>query len=283
MSRQRNQALNKSLVQEQFGAHAAAYATSAVHAKGASLGRLVELVRPQATWHVLDVATGAGHTAAAFAPHVARVIASDLTDAMLAEAGKLAVAKGLANIHTTKADAEALPFDDAGFDLVTCRIAPHHFPDVARFVAEAARVLKPGGVFAVVDNIAPDGESTPGFASADLEEAARAYNAFEALRDPSHGRCLGLAEWTRVMTQQGFTVVHKERLPKDMAFAPWAQRMGADAATMQRLGTKLTGGTPALRAFLKPREADGGVWFTLDEAIVIARKPDAEGQAPAAR
>jgi hypothetical protein len=52
MSRQRNQALNKSLVQEQFGAHAAAYATSAVHAKGASLGRLVELVRPQATWHV---------------------------------------------------------------------------------------------------------------------------------------------------------------------------------------------------------------------------------------
>ena len=42
--------MNKSLVQQQFGAHAAAYATSSVHAKGASLGRLVELVRPKPSW-----------------------------------------------------------------------------------------------------------------------------------------------------------------------------------------------------------------------------------------
>lgn len=267
--------MNKSLVQEQFGAHAAAYATSAVHAKGASLARLVELVQPQGNWTALDVATGAGHTAAAFAPHVARVIASDLTDEMLAEAAKLAKGKGLANIETAKADAEALPFQDASFDLVTCRIAPHHFPNVARFVAEVARVLRRGGTFALVDNIAPDSESTPGFAQPDLAEAARAYNAFEALRDPSHGRCLGLGEWSELLSGSGFKIVHKERLPKDMAFAPWAERMGADAETMARLTAMLTQGTPALRAFLKTREVDGALWFTLDEAIVIARKPDA--------
>ena len=69
--------MTKTLVQQQFGAHAAAYATSAVHAKGASLGRLVELVQPKSDWRALDIATGAGHTAAAFAPHVAHVIASD--------------------------------------------------------------------------------------------------------------------------------------------------------------------------------------------------------------
>jgi ubiquinone/menaquinone biosynthesis C-methylase UbiE len=275
--------MNKTLVQEQFGAHAAAYATSAVHAKGASLARLVDLVRPQSHWRALDVATGAGHTAAAFAPHVASVVASDLTDEMLTEAAKLAKSKGFANMQTAKADAEALPFDDAGFDLVTCRIAPHHFPDVARFVAEVGRVLKPGGVFALVDNIAPDAESTPGFTTADLKDAARAYNAFEALRDPSHGRCLGLAEWTRLLTQEGFAIVHKERLPKDMAFAPWAERMGADAATMARLSAMLTGGTPALRAFLRPREVDGSLWFTLDEAIVIARKPEAASHPSGAR
>ena len=90
--------MTKSLVQQQFGAHAAAYATSIVHAKGASLGRLVELVKPEPHWQALDVATGAGHTAAAFAPHVARVIASDLTEEMLQEAGKLAAAKGFANM-----------------------------------------------------------------------------------------------------------------------------------------------------------------------------------------
>ena len=265
--------MTKSLVQQQFGAHAAAYATSAVHARGASLVRLVELVQPQKHWQVLDVATGAGHTAAAFAPHVARAVASDLTEEMLIEAGKLAAAKGFASMVTARADAEALPFADAEFDLVTCRIAPHHFPDIPTFVAEAWRVLRAGGTFALVDNIAPDAESTPGFPADALSEAARAYNAFEALRDPSHGRCLGMAEWSDVIAATGFTLAHKERTPKDMEFAPWAERMGCDAATVERLRAMLTEGTPALQVFLKPRLEDAKLWFTLDEAILIARKP----------
>ncbi|KAB2920204.1 MAG: methyltransferase domain-containing protein [Hyphomicrobiaceae bacterium] len=265
--------MTKSLVQQQFGAHAAAYATSVVHAKGASLGRLVELVRPQKHWQALDIATGAGHTAAAFAPHVATVIASDLTDEMLAEAGKLAADKGLANMHTRRADAEALPFDDASFDLVTCRIAPHHFPDVPLFVAEVWRVLKASGIFALVDNIAPDAESTPGYSSTQLRDAAVTYNAFEKIRDPSHGRCLGLAEWNEVIGDTGFELLHMERLAKDMEFEPWAERLGADASTVARLRAMLTEGTPALKAFLKPREEEGRLWFTLDEAVLIARKP----------
>jgi ubiquinone/menaquinone biosynthesis C-methylase UbiE len=262
----------KSLVEQQFGAHAAAYATSTVHAKGASLGRLVELVRPQRHWQALDIATGAGHTAAAFAPHVANVIASDLTPEMLQEAGKLASAKGYANMATARADAEALPFQDGRFDLVTCRIAAHHFADVARFAAEVNRVLKPGGTFALVDNISPDAESTPGFTDAALADAAAAYNAFEKLRDPSHGRCLGMTEWSDLLQRQGLAVTHKERLPKDMEFDPWATRMGCDAATIARLRTMLTDGSPALQAFLRPRLENGALWFTLDEAIIVARK-----------
>ena len=265
--------MNKSLVQQQFGAHAAAYVTSTVHAKGASLGRLVELVAPQPTWAALDVATGAGHTAAAFAPHVGTVIASDLTSEMLEEAAKLAKSKGLANMETARADAEALPFADGQFDLVTCRIAPHHFPDVAAFAAGVWRVLKAGGTFALVDNIAPDALSTPGFSAGELSQAAQIYNAFEKVRDPSHARCLGMAEWTEVLSDQGFVVVHTERLPKDMEFQPWAARMGTDAATVERLRSMLLEGTPALRAFLKPRREQEQLWFTLDEAILIARRP----------
>jgi ubiquinone/menaquinone biosynthesis C-methylase UbiE len=266
--------MSKSLVQQQFGTHAAAYATSSVHAKGASLARLVELIAPQADWQALDIATGAGHTAAAFAPHVARVIASDLTEEMLQEAAKLAAAKGFANMETARADAEALPFADGRFDLVTCRIAAHHFPDVPTFAAEVQRVLKAGGTFALVDNISPDVESTPGFAPAELREAALVYNAFEKLRDPSHGRCLGMAEWTEVLSDRGLEVVHKERLPKDMEFQPWAERLGSDARTIERLRAMLAEGSPALKAFLKPRVDEAGkLWFTLDEAIVIARKP----------
>jgi ubiquinone/menaquinone biosynthesis C-methylase UbiE len=265
--------MTKSLVQQQFGAHAAAYATSTVHAKGASLARLIELVRPEPHWHALDVATGAGHTAAAFAPHVARVIASDITEEMLAEARKLAAEKNLANMETTSADAAALPFADVRFDLVTCRIAPHHFLDIPMFVSEVWRVLKPGGAFALVDNIAPDSESTPGFSNAELHDASLTYNAFEKIRDPSHGRCLGMAEWSEIITDTGFDLVHKERLSKDMEFQPWAERLGADAETIERLRIMLTEAGPALQAFLKPRLEAGSLWFTLDEAIVIARKP----------
>jgi ubiquinone/menaquinone biosynthesis C-methylase UbiE len=269
---QRGDLMSKSLVQQQFGAHAAAYATSPVHAKGASLGRLVELVQPQPHWRALDIATGAGHTAAAFAPHVAHVIASDITDEMLEEARKLAAAKGLANIETAVADAEALPFADARFQLVTCRIAAHHFPDVGRFVAEVRRVLEPGATFALVDNISPDSASMPGFSAAELTDAAIAYNAFEKLRDKSHGRCLGLAEWRDVITAAGLDVLHHEILPKAMEFAPWAARMEADAATTARLRAMLEEGTPALKAFLKLRLDAGALWFNLDEAVVIARK-----------
>jgi ubiquinone/menaquinone biosynthesis C-methylase UbiE len=264
--------MTKSLVQQQFGAHAAAYATSAVHAKGASLGRLVELVKPESHWQALDIATGAGHTAAAFAPHVARVVASDITDEMLDEAKKLAAAKGLANIETAVADAEALPFDEGRFDLVTCRIAAHHFPDVARFVDEVRRVLKPGGTFALVDNISPDALSTPGFSQAELADAAATYNAFEKLRDPSHGRCLGLAEWTALVAGGGLEVLHREILPKAMEFGPWVARMEVDAGTTQRLRSMLEDGTPAFKAFLRPRVDADVLWFTLDEAILIARK-----------
>jgi ubiquinone/menaquinone biosynthesis C-methylase UbiE len=265
--------MNKSLVQQQFGAHAAAYATSTVHAKGSSLGRLIELVQPQADWQALDIATGAGHTAAAFAPHVAHVIASDITAEMLAEARKLAAARGFANMEVVTADAEALPFPDARFDLVTSRIAPHHFPDVRQFVREVHRVLRPGGTFALVDNISPDALSTPGFPAAVLADAAAAYNTFEKLRDKSHGRCLGLAEWTDVIAEAGLEVQHREILPKAMEFAPWVERMDVDAVTVARLRKMLEDGAPALKAFLKPSLDGDALWFNLDEAIVLARKP----------
>jgi len=265
--------VNKSLVQQQFGAHAASYATSFVHAKGASLERLTALVAPQPHWQGLDIATGAGHTALAFAPHIAHIIASDLTEEMLEQTAQLAAAQGCANLQTAHADAEALPFADRRFDLVTCRIAAHHFADAAAFVAEVWRVLRPGGTFALVDNVSPDAESTPGFSDAALNEAALAYNAFEKLRDASHVRCLGMLEWRNLLARRGFTLLHRERLPKTMALRPWAVRMGCDAATLKRLAAMLTEGSAALQAFLKPQQEGEELLFTLDEVILIAVKP----------
>ena len=264
--------MSKSLVQKQFGANAAAYTTSVIHAVGDSLGRIVEVVRPQPSWSALDIATGAGHTAAAIAPFVASVIASDVTPEMLEEASSLAARRGLSNMKTAAADAEALPFMDASFDLATCRIAPHHFSDVPRFVSEARRVLRDGGVFALVDNIAPDDISTPGYVKSELHDAAVTYNTFEKLRDPSHARALTLTEWLEVLDDAGLVVEHREILPKSMAFKDWAQRMRVAPDTMARLDEMLATGTPAFRSFMRPRQENGEVWFTLDEVLIVARK-----------
>lgn len=260
-----------SLVQKQFGAAAADYAASAVHASGLSLGRLVALVSPQPDWHALDVATGAGHMALAFAPLVAHVVASDITDEMLAEARKLAAARGSANVETAHAEADNLPFPDASFDLVTCRLAAHHFPEPAAFVGEAWRVLKPGGTFALVDNIGPDAARMPKASAAELRDADMLYNNYEELRDPSHVRALSLVEWLGLLGDAGFTDAHHEQLDQDIAFKPWTQRMRCSPEIVERLHHLLD--NDLLRAFLRPREEMGEGVFTLQEAIIVARKP----------
>jgi ubiquinone/menaquinone biosynthesis C-methylase UbiE len=266
-------ASDKDLVQRQFGSHAAAYVTSAVHAKGASLSRVVELVAPQPGWRALDVATGAGHMALAFAPHVAHVTASDITPEMLAEAAGLAARQGHGNVTTAHADAEELPFADASFDLVSCRIAPHHFTDVQRFIAETVRVLRPGGTFALVDNIAPDTETTPGFSADELAAADIVYNLFEKTRDPSHGRALTAAAWRGLVAGTGLVVEHQEIMDKSMPFAPWVKQQSVPADRIGRLRAMAHESSACLRAFLKPTPLENGDWqFTLRELVLIARR-----------
>lgn len=253
---------NKTLIQQQFGANAAAYATSTVHAKGASLPRLIELTRPHAGWRALDIATGAGHTAFAFAPHVAHVTASDLTPEMLTVAARLAQEKGLNNVAFREADAENLPFDAATFDLVTCRIAPHHFADVPRFVQECARVLTPGGVLAIVDNIVP---ADP--------PAAEFINAFEKFRDPSHARCLTAEEWATAYQQAGITLTHAEEARKAMNFDAWADNMNASPETRAALRQMLQTAPPIAKEFFAPQFLeDGTITFYLSEGIFIGTK-----------
>src|SRR5258708_2114501 len=221
---------SKSLGQERFGAFAAAYATSRPHAKGNSLLRLVELVAPQQTWIALDIATGAGHVALALAPRLAHVVASDLTPQMLGVARGLAREREILNMSVAEMRAEALPFADLTFDLVTCRIAPHHFATLSKFVPESARVLRPGGVFGLVENVSPDASMMEGDAGP-LSAAANEYNAFEKLRDPSHVRCLTLTEWRDLVARAVLEERHVELLDKPMVFGPWADQQNVSNAT----------------------------------------------------
>lgn len=263
------------VIRSKFGPAAADYASSEVHAKGESLARIVELVAPQKTWTALDVATGAGHTAAVFAPHVASIVASDITDEMLKEAAKLAASRGLANMSTAPASAGALPFPDESFDLVCCRLAAHHFPSLEDFVTEVHRVLKKGGRFALVDNVAPDQERLPGTTGDDIDDAISAYNAFEKLRDPSHGFAPPPEYWLELLRNAGLAIVAEEQIEKELAFDPWVARMRCTPEVVAELKDILSGGNAALRTFLKPRiDAQGALHFTLQELLLVADKKD---------
>jgi ubiquinone/menaquinone biosynthesis C-methylase UbiE len=176
------------LPQAVFAQRAAFYATSAVHKDKAVLDRLVELARVQPTDRVLDVATGTGHTAFAFAPQVREVIATDVTPEMLSEGEKLKSELGMRNVEFRIADAHDLPFEDTSFDVVTCRRAAHHFTDIRGALREMCRVLKPGGRLVIDDRSVPEEE----FVDATL-------NRLDWLHDHSHVRQYRPSEWQRIL------------------------------------------------------------------------------------
>jgi ubiquinone/menaquinone biosynthesis C-methylase UbiE len=250
--------MSKALVQEQFGKTAASYLTSTPHAKGASLERLVVLTAPQNNWRVLDIATGGGHVAYTIAPHVERVWATDITQEMLDLVRAEARKRGLTNVRTAYAKAEALPFEDASFDLVTCRIAPHHFDSIPDFLAEVHRVLKEQGLFALVDNVVPPGS------------AGDYVNAFERFRDPSHLRAWTMDEWRAALEKAGLAVRHEEQLSKTLVFKAWAARH--DATMQALLRSMLKQVTPEVQSVLEPGGSGDDLTFRLSEGLFIAKR-----------
>lgn len=262
--------MNKNLVTQQFGANAAAYIDSHTHAHGQSLNRLVELVRPQSDWRVLDMATAAGHTAFAFAPFVATVIGLDLTRPMLEQARRLGQETDNAHIPFICGDIDDLPFADGTFAAVTCRIAAHHFPDIDRFLSEARRVLRPGGVLGIVDNIVP-GSRLRGKKASQQRQAGDYINAFEKLRDPSHVRCLSAEAWVDQLAAAGFVLDMRETIDKRLVFESWAAR---HSPNMQiRLKAMLLKAPAIPLEFLDPQTESGLTTFRLREGLFIAHCP----------
>ena len=250
--------MSKSTSQEQFGKTAAFYLTHRPHALGKSLERMLELSAPKPEWRVLDVATGGGHVAYTFAPHVARVWATDITEEMLALVRTEAAKRALPNIRVAFAKAEGLPFEDGAFDCVTCRIAPHHFDSIPAFLAEAHRVLKTGGVLALVDNVVVPG-------------AVGDYiNGFERFRDPSHLRAWTMAEWVDALKAAGFTIAHEEIIPKTMMFEAWASRH--DAHMRGFIRALIANGNAEVAAELKPKAEGADLSFELKEGLFLARR-----------
>jgi ubiquinone/menaquinone biosynthesis C-methylase UbiE/DNA-binding transcriptional ArsR family regulator len=119
------------------------------------LGALAAFADP--SWTVGDLGCGTGQVSAALAPFVARVIGVDGSAAMLQAAKKRLTA--IENVELRRGDLESLPIDDARLDAATMMLVLHHLPEPEKALAEASRVVKPGGRVLIVDMLAHDRES----------------------------------------------------------------------------------------------------------------------------
>jgi SAM-dependent methyltransferase len=207
---------------EVWSERAELYRTSAIHSQGEDLDLTVAWCEPGEGVTVLDVATGGGHVARRLREAGATVVTVDPAPGMQADA---------------TAPAEELPFADASFDAVACRVAAHHFSDVRQAVREMARVAKRRVV--VCDNT---------FVGDASEEA-------DKLRDPTHVRNYGVAEWRELFQQAGLGVAREELVQRPLEIEPWLDRTGTPAEDRERV-----------RELLADRIVDG--WMNLPTLVI---------------
>jgi len=255
--------LKKSQVQDYFSRTAESYVASFSHRSGDDIQRLIELGEWNPQLMALDIATGGGHTALAIAPFVTQVTVTDLTPRMLEKAREFILAQGVTNALFQVADAEQLPSSSESFDRVTCRIAPHHFPDLSKFVFDVARVLKTEGLFLLIDCMAPSDEELDIF-----------DNTIEKWRDQSHGRSCTAEEWQALLKEADLSIEHMEFFRKTHEYDDWTARSQMPLDEKARLAQYILDSNKRILTYFEiVRKPDGQLAsFTNDFIFVKSRK-----------
>ncbi len=201
-------------VAAQFGPQAQAYLHSDVHTQGAEFAELRAGLQGHCNGRLLDLGCGAGHVSFQLAPLMAEVVAYDLSADMLEVVAATAAERGLTQVRTVQGAAERLPFETGSIDAVVSRYSAHHWSDLGQALREVRRVLRPGGIAAFVDVVAP------GLPLLDTH-----LQAIELLRDTSHVRDYSVAQWLQTLGDAGLQVQrhHCQRLQLD--YLSWVDRM----------------------------------------------------------
>jgi len=200
----------QSAAAEQFGRQSHRYGKAHILADVSDVIAALNRINLPSPARVLDVATGAGHTGLHCASLGRDVTCADIAQPMLDRVNEAAQERGI-KIVTRLHPAESMPYPDATYDLVTSRVAPHHFSSPESFVQEAARVLKRGGYLLVIDGSIEDGDAV----------AEEWSHRVETLRDPSHHRFLSPAKWSALCSAAGLQPQHAVLEPLKMPDLEW--------------------------------------------------------------
>jgi ubiquinone/menaquinone biosynthesis C-methylase UbiE len=246
----------------QFNRQSDRYGKSHILADTADIAAALEGIEPPAGGTALDVATGGGHTALWLAQHGWRVTAGDIAQRMLDNARHLAAEAGCL-IATRLFPAEEIPFPDGSFDLVSSRVAPHHYTAPGKFVAEAARVLKPGGVLLVIDGSVPD----------DNPETEEWLHRVEKWRDPSHGRFLSRRRWEEIVAASGLRMQRSELHPFKQPDLEWYFETAATTPENRaRVLASVRAASHPVREALRLGEEDGRIVWWWPRLTLVATK-----------
>lgn len=244
-----------------FDHQAESYDDAAIVSNPERHQRLIALIDPPAEARALDVATGSGFLAMALARVCRDVIGIDLVGASLQIAESRRVEGRLDNLRFQEADAEALPFGDGQFDVVTCGWTFHQYTDALRMLAEMARVCRPGGVVAIDDITS----------SEDPLKSVR-HNYIERLRDPSHTRALPLSELVAMFGRLGLGIRVLETYEVVYNAEEWLRRGRATAEATAEIRRLLEESIGADRDGLSTRREGDQVVFTYTVARIVAHK-----------
>ncbi len=210
----------------------------------------------------LDVATGGGHTALYLARKGWKVTAGDVSTRMLENAMKLLAEEGL-QLKTRVFPAEEIPFESASFELVTVRVAPHHFSSPERFVSEVARVLRPGGHFMLIDGTVLDNDP----------ETEEWLHHVEKWRDPSHGKFLPPSAWEAIITANGLEIISRRIHDKKQPDLEWYFETAATPTENRTLVLEAVRTIPAsVRQALRLCEEEGKIVWWWPILSLSARK-----------
>jgi len=227
-------------IREQFGRAPIEYSISPSHSDPIMLQRMSILLELSSSDCALDIATGSGHTALQLAQNSSQVVAFDVTSEMLRETRANATSRGLNNISPVLGDVISLPFMDDAFDVVSCRIAPHHFPNLDGTLRETARVLRPGGKFYVLDCSAPDDP-----------EALAFIDEIEKLRDPSHVALYPPQRWLESLAAIPLKVKNIKLLPRRYDLFSWLDRAHTTERARHLIFRKIARRAPAIAEFFR--------------------------------
>ena len=205
-----------------------------------------------------------GHTALHLAAMGFQVTAADLSPGMLESARTLAEEQGYF-LTTVCHEAEKFPYPEVQFDLVTCRVAAHHFSDPVAFLRESARVLKPGGSCLLIDGSVPDGDT----------EAEEWIHRVEKLRDPRHARFLSPGAWPRLCEAAGMTVADCQITPLKQPDLNWCFETAGTSPKNQAAVMDLVESSPkAARRVISLGKEEGRIVWWWPRRTLVAHAAD---------